>query len=82
MAVASAPARRAQPAFRIKEEHAGGDDLLTLPQAGSDLHAVGQLHTERDRPRLEPVARRDEDVLLLPGVNDGITRHREYLVPR
>src|SRR5687767_8796507 len=82
VAVAAGLARRAQSAFRIEQEHAGGDDLLALLQTRPDLDAIGQLHAERDWPRLEPVAGRDEDVLLLSGVDDGVTRDGEHVLPR
>ncbi|MNC96450.1 hypothetical protein D3C83_138240 [compost metagenome] len=74
----SAPAASgAQPAFRIQQEHTGGDNALPFGEPRTNLDAVGQLDAERDCSRLVPVTRRDEYVLLHAGVNDRVTRHRD-----
>jgi hypothetical protein len=82
MSVTAGAAGGAQPALGVEQEHAGGDDALAGRQSGADLHAIGQLHAERDRAGLEPVARRDEHVLLASGVDDRIARHGERGRPR
>ena len=64
VAVPAGAAGGAQPALRVEQEHARGDDPLAFREPGADLDAIGQLHAERDGARLEPIARRDEHVLL------------------
>jgi len=66
-------------ALGVEQEHPGGDDPLTGGEPGADLDAIGELHPERDGPRLEAVPARDEDVLLASRVDDGITRNRDGL---
>ena len=50
-------------------------------ETGADLDAIGQLHAERHRARLESIARRDEHVLLHAGVDDGVARHGDHRLP-
>ena len=47
----------------------------------ADLDAIRQLHAERHRARLESIAGGDEDVLLHAGVDHGVTRHGDHLLP-
>src|SRR5215207_11657012 len=72
MAVRSGTAGRAEPALRIQQEHAGGDDPLTFLEARSDLDPIRQLHAKRHGTRLETIACRHENVLLPPGIHDRI----------
>ena len=81
MAVPAGAAGRAQPALRIEQEHARGDDPLAFRETAPDLDAIRQLHAERHGARLESVARGDEDVLLHAGVDHGVTRHGDHLLP-
>ena len=75
----SAPATgRAQSAFRIQQEDAGGDDALSFSQPSAGLDAIRELHAKRDRSRLEPVTKRDKHVLLFAGINHGVTRHCDH----
>jgi hypothetical protein len=70
--VATGPTRRAEPALRVEQEYPGGDNPFTFLQARPDLDAIGELHAERDRPRLEPIAGGDEDMLLHSRIDDGV----------
>jgi hypothetical protein len=79
--VAAGAAGGAEAAFRIEEEHPCRDDPLAFFETASDFDAVGQLHAERHRARLEPIAGGDKDVLLQAGINDGITRNGDDLRP-
>ena len=79
--VPAGAAGRAQPALRIEQEHARGDDPLAFLETAPDLDAIRQLHAERHRARLESIARGDEHVLLHAGVDDGVTRHGDHRLP-
>ncbi len=72
----------AQPALGVEQEHARGHDALAHRQPGEDLDAISQLHAERHRSWLEPIAGRDEHVLRASGVDDRVARHGERRGPR
>ena len=54
--VPPAAAGGAQPALGVEQEHARGDDPLAFCETRANLDAIGELHAERDRSRLEAIA--------------------------
>jgi hypothetical protein len=80
-AVATPRAGRSQPAFRIEQEHAGGDDLVAFAESRPHFDAVGKLHAQGDGPGLVPIADGDEYVLLHAGIDHRVTRHGEHRFP-
>ena len=72
MAVSAGAAGCAQPALRIEQEHARGNNPLAVRETAPDLDAIRQLHAEHHRAWLESVAGCDEDVLLHAGVDTSV----------
>ena len=67
----------------IQQELGGRDHPLAFLQAGTDFHPVAGLHTDFDRPRLEPPsAEIDDRPLLRAGADQRLARNVKYLGAR
>jgi hypothetical protein len=75
VAVSTSASGRAQPALRIEQEHASGDDSFAFLETASDFHAIRQLHAEHHGARLKSITRGDKHVLLHTGIHHRVTRH-------
>src|SRR5262245_8135458 len=80
MRVPGTATARTQPALGIEQKHPGCDNGLPRSEAIANLDAVGELQTQRHDPWLEAIAGSHEHMLLKPGIDDRIARHRDDIV--
>ena len=78
MRVSGTSTRGTKTALRVDQEHAGGDDRVTLGKPFANLDALVETSAERDGSGDEAtLARNDEDVLGAACVDDRVARDSE-----